>query len=389
MTSSAWLTLIVLIAMLAISTPLLGSYLAKVYTDGRSPGHRFFHAIERPIYRVCGVDEDSEQRWQTYAIAMLAFSFVSLVVLYVQLRVQRVLPLNPDSLGAVKPSLAFDTSVSFLTNTNWQNYSGETTMSYLSQMAGLAFHNFVSAAVGATVAVALIRGLVRSRSRTIGNFWVDLVRTCTRVLLPLSFVAALVFVSQGVVQNFHATKTVTTVTGEQQHIPGGPVASQEGIKEAGENGGGPYNANSAHPYENPNGFTNIFQIWLLLALPFAFPWMFGRMVGDRRQGLAVLGAMFVLWLAGALIAMPFEAQGNPQIAKAGVTQTATAAQSGGNMECKEVRFGAPTSALFAASTTGTSTGSVDSMHDCFTPLGGAAPLVNMMLGEVSPGGTGA
>ena len=389
MSSSAWLTLVALIAALAVSTPLLGSYLAAVYTDGRSPGHRFFHAVERPIYRICGIDEDREQAWPTYTIALLAFSVVSVVVLYVQLRVQRLLPLNPDSLGAVKPTLAFNTSISFLTNTNWQNYAGETTMSYLSQMAGLAFHNFVSAAVGATVAVALIRGLVRSRTQTIGNFWVDLVRTCTRVLLPLAFVAALVMVSQGVVQNFSATRTVTTVTGQQQQIPAGPIASQEAIKEAGQNGGGPYNANSSHPYENPNAFANFFQIWLLLALPFAFPWMFGRMAGDRRQGMAVVGAMFALWLAGALIAMPFEANGNAALTKLGVTQAATSVQGGGNLEGKEVRFGAATTGLFAASTTGTSTGAIDGQHDSFTPIGGAVPLVNMMLGEVSPGGTGA
>jgi K+-transporting ATPase ATPase A chain len=388
MTSSAWLTLIVLVVALAISSPLIGAYLAKVYGDGKSPGHRFFHAIERPIYRICGVDEDSEQRWQTYAIALLAFSFVSLIILYVQLRVQRLLPLNPDSLGAVKPTLSFNTSISFLTNTNWQNYSGESTMSYLSQMAGLAFHNFVSAAAGATVAVALIRGLVRSRSKTIGNFWVDLVRTCTRVLLPFAFVGALVLLSQGVVQNFHATKTVTTVAGQEQKIPGGPIASQEAIKEEGENGGGPYNANSIHPFEDPNGFTTLFEIWALLALPFAFPFMFGKMAGDKKQGLAVLGAMVVLWLAGALIVMPLEAHGNNQFTKAGVTQSATSTQGGGNMEGKDVRQGPTLAGLFANSTTATSTGSVAGQHDSFTPLGGAVPLVQMMFGEVDPGGTG-
>jgi K+-transporting ATPase ATPase A chain len=378
----------VVIAALAVSTPLLGNYMARVYTDGRSPGHRFFHAIERPIYRICGVDEDSEQRWQTYALSLLAFSLVSLLVLYAQLRLQGHLPFNADHFGSVDPFLSFNTSVSFLTNTNWQNYAGESTMSHLSQMAGLAFHNFVSAAAGAAVAVALIRGLVRKRTHTLGNFWVDLVRTCTRILLPLAILGGLLLVSQGVVQNFHAAKTVTTVTGQKQTIPGGPIASQEVIKEAGENGGGPYNANSSHPFENPNGFTNLFEIWLLLAIPFAFPWMFGKMAGDLKQGLAVLFSMFVLWLAIALVAMVFEAGGNTKLNAYGVNQHATSTQAGGNAEGKEVRNGPAPSGLFAGSTTGTSTGAIDSQHDSYTPIGGAAPLVNMMLGEVDPGGTG-
>ena len=308
-----------------------------------------------------------------------------MVVLYAQLRLQGHLPFNPDSQVGVKPTLSFNTAVSFLTNTNWQNYSGESTMSHLTQMAGLAVHNFVSAAAGAAVAVALIRGLVRRRTHTLGNFWVDLVRTTTRVLLPLAFVFALVLVSQGVVQNFHAAKPVTTVAGQTQTLPGGPIASQEAIKEIGENGGGPYNANSAHPFENPNPITNILQIWMLLAIPFAFPWMFGKMAGDVKQGIAVLSAMFVLWLAISLVAMVFETNGNPKLTAVGVTQTATATQAGGNMEGKETRFGPAASGLFASSTTGTSTGAVDAQHDSFTPIGGAAPLVNIMLGEVDPG----
>ncbi len=388
MTANAWLQVLVVVAALAVSTPLLGTYMARVYTDGRSAGHRLFHAIERPIYRICGVDEDSEQRWQTYALSLLAFSLVSLLVLYAQLRLQGHLPFNADHRGAVDPFLSFNTSVSFLTNTNWQNYAGETTMSHLSQMAGLAFHNFVSAAAGAAVAVALIRGLVRKRTHTLGNFWVDLVRTCTRNLLPLSIVFGLVLVSQGVVQNFHAARTITTVAGQHQTIPGGPIASQEAIKEAGQNGGGPYNANSSHPFENPNGFTNLLEIWMLLAIPFAFPWMFGKMAGDLKQGIAVLSAMFVLWLAVALVAMAFEANGNTKLDAYGVNQHATATQAGGNGEGKETRFGPAPSGLFAASTTGTSTGAVDSQHESYTPLGGAAPLVNIMLGEVDPGGTG-
>jgi K+-transporting ATPase ATPase A chain len=388
MTGAAWTELLVLIALLAISTPLLGTYMAKVYGGGKAPGDRVFGPVERLIYRVCGVDEHSEQRWQTYALSLLAFSFVSVVVLYLQIRFQGHLPLNPDNFSGPKPTLSFNTAVSFLTNTNWQNYSGESTMSQLTQMSGLAVHNFVSAAAGAAVAVALIRGLVRHRTHTLGNFWVDLVRTTTRILLPLAFVFALVLVSQGVVQNFHAAKPVTTVAGQTQKLPGGPVASQEAIKELGENGGGPYNANSAHPFENPNPITNILEIWMLLAIPFAFPWMFGKMAGDVKQGIAVLSAMFVLWLAVSLVAMIFESGGNAQFNRAGVNQSATATQSGGNMEGKETRFGPATSGLFAGSTTGTSTGAIDSQHDSYTPIGGAAPLVNIMLGEIDPGGTG-
>jgi K+-transporting ATPase ATPase A chain len=388
MTGAAWTQVLVLIALLAISTPLLGTYMAKVYGGGRAPGDRVFGPVERLIYRLCGVDETSEQRWQTYALSLLAFSFASVVVLYAQIRLQGHLPLNPDGFKGPKPTLSFNTAVSFLTNTNWQNYSGESTMSHLTQMSGLAVHNFVSAAAGAAVAVALIRGLVRRRTHTLGNFWVDLVRTTTRILLPLAFVFALVLVSQGVVQNFHADKSVTTVSGQTQKLPGGPVASQEAIKELGENGGGPYNANSAHPFENPNPITNLVEMWLILAIPFAFPWMFGKMAGDVKQGLAVLSAMFVLWLAISLVAMIFETGGNTQFNRAGVSQAATATQSGGNMEGKETRFGPAASGLFAGSTTGTSTGAINSQHDSFTPIGGAAPLVNIMLGEVDPGGTG-
>jgi K+-transporting ATPase ATPase A chain len=389
MSGANWLQLIVLLVLLTISTPLLGSYMAKVYGDGgKAPGDRLFGPIERLIYRVCGVDPETEQRWTTYALSLLGFSLASVIVLYAQLRLQGHLPLNPDNQKGVGPFLSFNTAVSFLTNTNWQNYSGESTMSHLTQMSGLALHNFVSAAAGAAVAVALIRGLVRRRTHTIGNFWVDLVRTCVRVLLPIAIVFTLVLVSQGAVQNFHKATTDTTVTGQKQTIPGGPIASQEAIKEIGENGGGPYNANSSHPFENPNPITNILQIWMLLAIPFAFTWTFGKMAGDVKQGIAVLSAMVVLWLAASLVAMVFEANGNPKLTARGANQELTAKQSGGNMEGKETRFGPAASGLFAAATTGTSTGSVDSAHDSYTPIGGAAPLVNIMLGEVDPGGTG-
>ena len=388
MTAAGWLQLLVVIALVAITTPLLGGYMAKVYGGGPAPGDRVFGPVEGAIYRLCRVDPESEQRWSTYTLALLAFSLVSVLVLYLQLRLQGHLPLNPDHARSVAPALSFNAAVSFLTNTNWQNYSGESTMAHLSQMAGLAVHNFVSAAAGAAVAIALIRGLVRRRAHTLGNFWVDLVRTCTRILLPAAAAFTLVLVSQGAIQNFHATRTATTISGAAQSIPGGPIASQEAIKELGENGGGPFNANSAHPFENPNPITNTLEIWLLLAIPFALPYTFGKMAGDTKQGWAVFTAMFVLWLIVSLIAMPLEARGNPKLSTAGANQQATALQSGGNMEGKEVRFGPAASALFATSTTGTSTGSVDSMHDSFTPMGGAAPLVNILFGEVDPGGTG-
>jgi potassium-transporting ATPase potassium-binding subunit len=388
MTTAGWLQLLLLIGLIGVSTPVIGAYLAKVYGGGRAPGDRIFLPVERAIYRACRVDPDREQRWTVYAYSLLAFSAVSGIVLYAQLRLQGHLPLNPDGMKAVPPGLSFNTAMSFLTNTNWQNYSGESTMAHLTQMAGLAVHNFVSAAAGAAVAVALIRGLIRRRSTTIGNFWVDLVRTTTRVLLPLSFAVALVLVSQGAVQNLHATRTVQTVAGATQSIPGGPIASQEAIKDLGQNGGGPYNANAAHPFENPNPATNLLILWSILAIPFALTFTFGRMAKDQKQGWVVFAAMFALWIGGALIAMPLEARGNPKLAAVGAAQQATATQPGGNMEGKEVRFGAVGCGLFADTTTGTSTGSINCQHDSMTPLGGAVPLVNMMLGEVSPGGTG-
>src|SRR5581483_2928329 len=350
-------------------------------------GDRVFGWIERPIYRFCRIDPDGEQRWTTYAYSLLAFSLVSVLILYAQLRLQGHLPLNPDHFHGVKPALSFNTSISFLTNTNWQNY-GDGTIAQLTQMMGLAFHNFVSAAAGAAVAVALVRGLVRRKSRTLGSFWVDLVRTCVRVLLPLAFVGGLALMSHGVVQNLHGPHTVHTVAGASQVVPGGPVASQEVIKEAGQNGGGFYNANSSHPFENPNAVTNFIEIFLILLVPFSFPFMFGRLAGDRKQGWVVFAAMFVLWALAVTAAMNFEARGTPKLKAAGATIAATATQGGGNMEGKEVRFGSATCGLFAASTTSTSTGAIDCAHDSLTPLGGGTALVNIMLGEVSPGGTG-
>jgi K+-transporting ATPase ATPase A chain len=378
MSGANWLQLAALVGAVFVTTPLLGAYLARVLGGGPAPGDRVFLPIERAIYRVSGVDPNREQPWNVYALALLAFSFVSVVGLYLLQRLQGSLPLNPTDVVAVPPALAFNTASSFVTNTNWQNYGGESTMSHLTQMAGLTVQNFVSAAVGIAVAVALVRGLVRRRSATIGNFWADLTRTTTRVLLPLATVLALVLVSQGAVQSLRGSAEATTIEGATQSIWRGPVGSQEAIKELGTNGGGPANANSAHPFENPTAFTNLLEMLALLAIPFALTFAFGRLVGDRRQGWAVFAAMFVLWIASAGLAMGFELDGNSRIDA-----------SAPNMEGKEVRFGAAASGLFAASTTGTSTGAVIASHDSFTPLGGAVPLVNMMLGEVSPGGVGA
>ena len=389
MTTHDWVFVASIIVALFIATPLLGGYMAKVFEGGNAPGDRFFGPLERLIYRTCGIDPDREQRWTVYALSMLAFSLVSVVFLFVLQRVQGWLPLNPTDMKSVPPALAFNTAVSFVTNTNWQNYSGETTMSHLTQMVGLATQNFVSAAVGLAVAIALIRGLIRRRSATIGNFWVDLTKSVVRILLPLAFLAALVLVSQGVIQNLHGNTAAHTVQGATQMIPGGPVASQEAIKEIGTNGGGFYNANSAHPFEGPNGFTTAFEIFLLLVVPFSLTYTFGKMVKDKRQGWAVFAAMFVLWIAVAGIAIGFETAGNPKLNQVGVTQQVTSQQPGGNYEGKEVRFGPVASGLFAGSTTGTSTGSVNSMHDSFTPAGGGIVLLNIMFGEVSPGGVGA
>jgi K+-transporting ATPase ATPase A chain len=373
-----WLQLSALVAAVVVTAPLLGAYLARVLGGGSAPGDRFLAPIERAIYRVAGVDPAREQPWNVYALSLLAFSVVSVVGLYLLQRVQGVLPLNPTDVDGVPSALAFNTASSFVTNTNWQNYGGESTMSHLTQMAGLTVQNFVSAAVGVAVAVALVRGLTRGRSSTIGNFWVDLTRVTVRVLLPFSVVIALVLVSQGAVQSLRGPAEAQTVEGGAQSIYRAPIASQEAIKELGTNGGGIANANSAHPFENPTAFTNLVENWALLAIPFALAFAFGRLVGDRRQGWALFAAMFVLWGASVGLATGFELDGNPRIDA-----------SAPNLEGKEVRFGAAASGTFAASTTGTSTGAVIAAHDSFTPLGGAVPLVNMMLGEVSPGGVGA
>ncbi len=388
MHTSAIVLLLTMVAALFASTPVLGSYLARVYGGGDAPGDRVFAPLERLIYRILRVDPEREQRWTGYATAVLAFSALSVVVLYALQRLQAHLPLNPTGVGGVRPPLAWNTAVSFVSNTNWQNYAGERTMSHLTQMAGLAVQNFVSAAVGLAVAIAFIRGLVRRTSTVIGNFWVDLTRSIIRVLLPLSFLLAVVLLSRGAIQNLHGFTSATTVEQSAQAIPGGPVASQEAIKQLGTNGGGPLNANSIHPFENPDGLTNFLALWSMLAIPFALPHTFGKLAGDRRQGWTIFGVMFTIWLGTSVLAMGMEAAGNPVLERAGADQGHTTLQDGGNLEGKDVRIGAASAGLFAASTTDTSSGAVSGQHDSFTALGGGVALLSMMLGEVSPGGVG-
>ncbi|OMQ16411.1 potassium-transporting ATPase subunit KdpA [Modestobacter sp. VKM Ac-2676] len=370
-TAAGWLQVALLVvALVAVHKPL-GDWMARVFT---SPRHA---RAERLVYRAVGVDPGTEQRWPTYLRSVLAFSLVSVLFLYGLQRVQQWLPLD-NEMAAVEPGSAWNTAISFVTNTNWQGYSGESTMGHLVQMAGLAVQNFVSAAVGIAVAIALVRGFARSGTDRLGNFWVDVTRAITRVLLPLATVAAVVLVLGGVVQNLSSGTDATTLAGATQFLPGGPVASQEAIKELGTNGGGFYNANSAHPFEGPSAWISLFQVFLLLVIPFSLPRTFGRMVGDRKQGYAIVGVM--AGLAAASLALTSWAQ-----ARAGgaALQLAGAATEG-----QEVRFGGPLSALFGTATTLTSTGAVNSMHDSYTPTGGLVVLANMMLGEVAPGGVG-
>ena len=389
MTAAAWFQLVVLLGLIAGGTRLFGPYLASVYDGSASRADKVFGPVERVIYRLCGIDEKREQRWNVYALSVLAFSMLSVLVLFALQRLQGVLPLNPEGLGAVPVPLAWNTAVSFVTNTNWQNYAGESTMSHFTQMAGLAVQNFVTPVVGLCVAMALVRGIARRRAGTIGNFWVDLVRGTLRVMLPLCVLVALLLVSQGAIQNFHGFTDARTLEGAAQAIPGGPFASQEAAKMLGTNGGGTLNANSMHPLSNTTGFTNLLQIFAVLLIPFALTYAYGKLVKDKRQGWVLFATMMVLWLGAAALATGMEANGNPELDAAGVTQEVTATQGGGNMEGKEVRFGSVGCGLFSASTTGTSTGAVNCAHDSMTPLGGLAPLAGMMLGEVSPGGVGA
>ena len=385
------------LAVLAITKPL-GVFMTHVFAGERTFLHPVLAPLERLCYRLGGVDPEHEQRWTQYAGSLLAFSIFSALLLYVLQRLQGFLPLNPMGFGtahapagatAMTPDLAFNTAVSFTTNTNWQNYAGETTLSYLVQMAGLTMHNFTSAAAGMAIAVALVRGFVRQQAKSIGNFWADLVRGTVYILLPLSLVLALFFCSQGVIQNLKPYTHATTVEGQTQTIAQGPVASQEAIKMLGTNGGGFFNANSAHPYENPTPLTNFVQMLSIFAIPAGLTYLFGKMAGDTRQGWALFAAMSVLFLAGALVLYSAEQAGNPVLAKLGVQNAVTTAQAGGNMEGKEVRFGVAASALFGTVTTGASCGAVIAMHDSLTPLGGLVPLFNMETGEVVFGGVGA
>jgi K+-transporting ATPase ATPase A chain len=378
-------------AVIVAVTKPLGVFMARVFEGERTFLHPVLRPLERAIYRLSGVREDVEQRWTAYAGALLAFSVAKFVFTYLIQRLQGSLPLNPQGFGAgqVPPDLAFNTAVSFVTNTNWQAYGGESTLSYFVQMAALTVQNFTSAAAGMAIAIALVRGFARQESKTIGNFWVDVTRATVYILLPLSFVAALIFTSQGVIQNWDPYTKVTTVEGSAQTIAQGPVASQEAIKMLGTNGGGFFNANSAHPFENPTPLSTFFQIVLIFAIPAGLTSTFGRMVRDPRQGWAIFAAMSLMFLIGVFVAYGFEQRGNPLLARQGVTMAATDGQPGGNMEGKEVRFGILQSALFATVTTDASCGAVNSTHDSYTPLGGLVPLFNIQTGEVIFGGVGA
>src|SRR6202171_3219858 len=389
MTIIGWVQIALFSVVVILITRPFGGYMTRVFNGERTFLSPVLRPIERAVYWCCGVDEKEEQHWLTYAVAMLFFSVVGFLTLYALQRLQWYLPFNPQGQTAVEQSLAFNTSVSFVTNTNWQSYVPETTMGYLVQMAGLTVHNFMSAATGIALALALIRGFARREAKAIGNFWVDLTRTTLYVLLPLSVVIGLFYVWQGMPQNLGAYVDATTLEGAKQTIAQGPVASQEAIKILGTNGGGFFNANSAHPYENPNAITNLVQIVLIFSIGAALTNMFGRMVGDQRQGWAVFAVMGILFLGGVVVAYWAEAAGNPAFAPLGIDTAASGLQAGGNMEGREVRFGIANSALFATITTDASCGAVNSMHDSFTPLGGLVPLFNIQLGEVVFGGVGA
>ena len=404
MTANGWFQIAFYLLVVLLVTKPLGVFMARVFNREKTFLDPVLRPIEKLIYRLIGVDEQRDMRWTEYAGAMLLFSGVSMVLLYLIERTQKWLPLNPQKLANVDPALAFGTAASFTTNTNWQVYSGESTMSYLTQMAGLAYHNFISAAVGLVLAIVVIRGIARRETDKLGNFWVDTTRSLLWVLLPVCIVGSLFLVSQGVVQNLKpyttadlvqpytaqaagADGTTTSQTVVQQVIAQGPVASQEVIKEFGTNGGGFFNTNSAHPFENPTPLANFFEMVLIFAIPSGLTYTLGRMTGSQRHGWAVWAAMAFLFLAGVMTTYWAEAKGNPLLA--GTDQSANVMQSGGNMEGKEVRFGIANTALFATVTTDASCGAVNGMHDSFTPLGGMVPLINIMLGEVVFGGVGA
>jgi K+-transporting ATPase ATPase A chain len=389
MTLNGWLQILVFLLAVFLATPVLGSFMARVFSGQRTWLDPVARPVERLIYRATGVDQTHGMRWTEYAACVLLFSGVSMLVLYAMQRLQGRLPWNPQGFGAVAADLAFNTAASFTTNTNWQSYSGESTMSYFTQMAGLAYHNFVSAAAGIAVAIAFIRGIAQREQASIGNFWVDMVRATLFVLLPVAMVGALVLVSQGVVQNLKPYDTVRTVEGATQVIAQGPAASQEVIKQFGTNGGGFFNANSAHPFENPTPLTNFLSMFAIFAISSGLTYTLGTMTGARRHGWAVWAAMALLFLAGVSVAYWAEARGNPLLTVAGADQTASDRAPGGNMEGKEVRFGIANTALFATVTTDASCGAINGWHDSFTPLGGLVPLANIQLSEVVFGGAGA
>jgi K+-transporting ATPase ATPase A chain len=390
MTSIGILQILAFFGLILALTKPVGLFMSRVFQGQHTFLHPVLRPVERFVYRVCGVREE-EQRWTQYAASLLAFSVFAFLFPYALMRLQGLLPLNPQGFGAaqVSPDQAYNTAVSFMTNTNWQWYLGESTMSYLVQMAGLAVQNFVSAAAGIAVAIALIRGFARHETNTIGNFWVDMTRATLYVLLPIALIAAMVLVAQGAIQNFHPYTVAKTIEGATQTIAQGPVASQEAIKQLGTNGGGFFNANSGHPFESPTPLTNLVQILLIFVLGAGLTYTFGHMVKDTRQGWALFWAMAVMFLAGVFVAYPAEQAGNPILAKLGVESQATGAQPGGNMEGKETRFGIAGSALFATVTTDASCGAVNSWHDSFTPLGGLVPMFNMQTDEVIFGGVGA
>jgi K+-transporting ATPase ATPase A chain len=391
MTGAGVLQILLFFVLILVCAKPLGSFMARVFAGERTFLHPVLRWLEVLTYKATGIREEVEQRWTQYVAALLSFSLFGFLLTYLLQRAQGKLPFNPQhfTAGGIPPDVAFNTSTSFLTNTNWQSYTGEATLSYFVQMAALAVQNFASAAAGIAIAVALIRGFARQEKKSIGNFWVDVTRATVYVLLPLSIVVGLLYVSQGAIQNLKPYTEVTTLEGAKQVIAQGPVASQEAIKQLGTNGGGFFNANSAHPFENPTPLSNLLAMFLIFLIPGALTYTFGKMVGDTRQGWALFAAFSVMFFAGVFVCYPAEQAGNPILAKLGVQTAATAGQPGGNMEGKDVRFGIANSALFATVTTDASCGAVNSWHDSFTPLGGLVPLFNIMTGEVIFGGVGA
>ncbi|MBV8185306.1 MAG: potassium-transporting ATPase subunit KdpA [Hyphomicrobiales bacterium] len=382
MSIAGWLQIILVLALVVVAAVPLGGYIVRVLAGEHNLLSPVLAPVERGFYRAAGVDERKEHGWLAYTMAMLIFSLFHLLVLYAMQRLQNYLPLDPQGFDPVAPDLAFNTSMSFVTNTNWQNYAGETTLTHFVQMLGLTVHNFLSPAVGLAMAVALARAFIRSEARTIGNFWVDMTRATLYVMLPLAVIVAVALVVLGVPQTLLGSVEATTLEGAKQVISLGPIASQEAIKELGTNGGGFLNANSAHPFENPNAWSNMLEIWALLVIPVATIFAFGRMVGDARQGLSLLWTMAIVLIVGIVAIYAAESYGNPILTALGVDPSL------GNFEGKEVRFGQAMTALFATATTGTSTGAVNAMHDSLTPLGGLVPMFNMLLGCITPGGVG-